>query len=117
MTDNDIVKAFEWCTGGTSQPCRECPLENEAFCKDKIEEGILALINRQKADIERLIGDVTTYKIRWAKAEASKETAKAEAIKEFAERLLELKIKPEFPWDDFYVTEYAIKDLVKEMQD
>lgn len=38
-----------------------------------------------------------------------------EAIKEFTERLKDLKIKPEFPWDDFYVTETAIDNLVKEM--
>lgn len=38
-----------------------------------------------------------------------------EAVKEFAERLKALKIKPEFPWDDFYVTETAIDNLVKEM--
>ena len=37
------------------------------------------------------------------------------AIKEYAERLLATKIKPEFPWDDFFVTETAINDLVKEM--
>ena len=43
------------------------------------------------------------------------EKAKAEAIKEFAERLKAFKIKPEFPWDDFFVTEGAIDNLVKEM--
>ena len=43
------------------------------------------------------------------------EKAKSEAIKEFAERLKAEKIKPEFPWDDFYVTETAIDNLVKEM--
>lgn len=44
--------------------------------------------------------------------------AKADAIKEFAKRLKETKIKPEFPWDDFYdfyVTAIAIDTLVKEM--
>ena len=38
-----------------------------------------------------------------------------EVIREFAERLKALKIKPEFPWDDFVVTEGAIDALVKEM--
>lgn len=40
--------------------------------------------------------------------------AKAEAVKEFAERLKKDKIKPEFPWDDFTVTEGMIDNLVKE---
>ena len=47
----------------------------------------LALICRQKAEIERLTGDVFTYKLRWAKATAKLDTAKAEAIKEFAGKL------------------------------
>lgn len=42
------------------------------------------------------------------------ERLKAEAVKEFAERLKKDKIKPEFPWDDFTVTEGMIDELVKE---
>jgi regulator of RNase E activity RraB len=42
---------------------------------------------------------------------------KAEVINEFVERLLSLKIKPEFPWDDFYVTESAINSVKKEMME
>jgi len=38
-----------------------------------------------------------------------------EIIKEFSDRLKESKVKPEFPWDDFFVTESTIDDLVKEM--
>jgi len=45
---DDTIKAFEWCTGGTSDKCRNCPLENErpeAFCKDALEENVLKYLN------------------------------------------------------------------------
>lgn len=38
----------------------------------------------------------------------------SKAVKKFAERLKEFRIKPEFPWDDFVVTENTIDNLVKE---
>lgn len=41
--------------------------------------------------------------------------AKSDAIKEFAERLKTHIIRPEFPWDDFYVNESDIDNLVKEL--
>ena len=36
-------------------------------------------------------------------------------IKGLAEKLKEQKIKPEFPWDDFYVTETIIDNTIREM--
>ena len=40
-----------------------------------------------KAEVERLMRDVFTYKIMWAKAESRETKAKAEAYKEFANNL------------------------------
>lgn len=42
--------------------------------------------------------------------------ARAEAITEFAERLKANLIKPEFPWDDFYITECQIDQIAKELK-
>ena len=42
---------------------------------------------------------------------------KLAVIQEFVEKLKAAKIKPEFPWDDFYVTESAIDDIAKEMME
>lgn len=39
----------------------------------------------------------------------------SDGIRAFAERLKNHRIKPEFPWDDFYVTEGYIDHLVNEM--
>ena len=49
MTDEQIVKALECCVG--NYPCRECPYDNKGC---EIEPDALDLINRQKAEIERL---------------------------------------------------------------
>ena len=71
------------------------------YCKDvcypKHKEKI-AMLTKEKDNLIR------TYK-----------ECMVSAIKEFAERLLANKEKPEFPWDDFYVTETAITDFVKEL--
>ena len=47
MTDNDIIKALECC--------KECPAkENNVECGDVLKNNALKLINRQKAEIEKL---------------------------------------------------------------
>lgn len=89
MTDNEIVKAFECCY--LDKPCEECPfckLENaELNCFNGDEKAIprmiLDLFDRQKAEIERLNKEVETF------ADIGKmySEIKAEAVKEFAERL------------------------------
>ena len=93
MTDNEIIKALECCTNKYGCPT-ECPLyETYGDCLIALNKPTLDLINRQKAEIERLGRDVFTYKIRWAKAESretkAKAEAEAEAIKEFAERFIQ----------------------------
>lgn len=101
MTDNEIIKALECCAKTEFiSDCAKC--EMLAFdCKDILIEYALDLINRQKAEIDRLqktVVDLNTnlsesincftrmeslYKIKCKELEISK----SEAIKEFAERL------------------------------
>lgn len=55
MTDNEIIKALECCTfkGG----CLDCPLyvpEQTGSCVKRVFINALDLINRQKAEIEKL---------------------------------------------------------------
>ena len=53
MKDNDIIKALECCR---DCKCKDCPCYNKETdgCKELDEQDILDLINRQKAEIERL---------------------------------------------------------------
>ena len=115
MTDNEIIKALKCYS---KEDCDNCPASKFGSCINIAMEEAIALINRQKAEIERLIGDVFTYKLRWAKATAKLDTAKAEAIKEFAERLNEIEQFRSRVESDNYelsVTMREIDNLVKEM--
>ena len=87
MTDNEIKKSLECCVKSlSSDSCNECPLNTTKECdKDllAIEKYALDLINRLKAENERL-SKITRPLIA---------EIKAEAYKEFAERLKEKSFK------------------------
>lgn len=56
MTDNEIIKALECCSHRNEDlPCDGCPAYNIAqMCMEDLMSDALDLINRQKAEIERL---------------------------------------------------------------
>lgn len=54
FTDEEIIRNYEWCIGCTSDGCRECTMDEEGFCEEELQDLVLDLINRQKAEIERL---------------------------------------------------------------
>lgn len=56
MTDNEIIKALECCLEGcNAEGCEDCPLyEKVEDCEIEIPIIALNLINRQKAEIEKL---------------------------------------------------------------
>ena len=83
MTDNDIIKALEleaiYCRGEGNMygPTKK------TFVDAELIEGALALINRQKAEIERLEAENN----RFADIGKMYSEIRAESVKEFAERL------------------------------
>ena len=89
MTDNEIIKYMQ-CVIGNEVSCSECTYQKALpfpSCRMMCAKNALGLINRQKAEIERLnielqsmSGAANSYKMHY-------ETAKSEAIKEFAEKL------------------------------
>ena len=87
MTDNEIIKALEYCAN--HKDCDDgCPcVISESPCVVNNPCTLLNLINRQKAEIERL------HSMNQAKLDmlhdirAELEIAKSEAIREFAEKL------------------------------
>ncbi|MBO5715545.1 MAG: hypothetical protein J6S23_04025 [Clostridia bacterium] len=101
MTDHkftdDVIKALECCTNCICNHAKtdtECPLVKMDFCKNYLMKQSLTLINRQKAEIERLeslteqLGNDVDVKLKYIyELEEQLKTAKVEAIKEFAERL------------------------------
>ena len=87
MTDNEIIKALNICRKGK---CSECPRIANDKCIAQVSENALDLINRQKAEIERLEKDSKRLKkVQMQLDDAMKmyTTIKSEAVKEY-ERLL-----------------------------
>lgn len=131
MTDNDIIKALECCKSPIPM-CDDCPVGESDMCFDFLKDYALDLIKRQKAEILELQGNrkfvrgtvarlLETSDKQQAMIEKLKEAyavyeettglkqARADAIREFAERL-----KAEVLISDFYSVE-DIDNLVKEM--
>ena len=55
MTDEQIIKALECCIGQEGN-CDECP-QHSRDCVDDLLKTALDLINRQKAEIERVTAE------------------------------------------------------------
>ena len=106
MTDKEIIKALGVCISALD--CTECPYTNVLKCS--IERDCIDLINRQQAEIEKyrqtvgilaekngeVVGLLNGKKTKYIKKDVAEifkniavNTARAEAIKEFAERLKE----------------------------
>ena len=99
FTDDEIIKALECC----KQPipiCTDCPIGEGDMCFDFMKECAIGIINRQKAEIERLEKHLV-FEI-----ESAYDRGRKSAIKEFAERL-----KPKLSFYD----EVYVDNLVYEM--
>ena len=93
MTDNDIIKALE-CCGCDNYQCDNCPY---AYKTCTVYKDSIDLINRQKAEIERL-------------------KALAEAIKEFADKAVE-KLTENYSGKYCRWIDDTIDSLLKEMEE
>lgn len=141
MTDNEIIKALECCSEAIfKEDCikLKCPFfDNEIYnCmnvddEDAMHRYSLDLINRQKAEIERLNSEIDEISIAYSELETQKDylydeakalierdkQSKSEAIREFAEKLknvaLPIKIGGKYEYE--VVTKQAIDHFVKEM--
>ena len=119
MTDNEIIKALECCANNI---CSECPCR-KMFCSENIAIAYaLDLINRQKAEIERL--EDVVYRLTLHNNslclldETQKKAIKSEAIKEFAERLKNKLTACSRTIDgvsEYLILDVDIDNLVKEM--
>jgi hypothetical protein len=128
MNDADIIKALECCASSTtSEACNGCPLYSTTICTE-MENGLqiyaLDLINRQKAEIERLTDKVARLKESvglMLNYDDGDERIKSEAIKKFAERLKQSAFDCDvsFGYGKEHYTEAVavveIDNLVKEM--
>ena len=90
MNDEEIIEALDLCTQQNgSIPCYDCPCWNygEQKCEGIDYTATLDLINRQKAEIERLEKLLNGRDQLVNALNKCYKQAKSEAIKEFAKRL------------------------------
>ena len=107
MTDTEIKKALECCSMSSYPACRDCPYHDDYVnrdCINKRNADIKDLINRLQAENERLkeVNDSFTD-IGKLYSEI-----KAEAYKEFAE-----KLKEKLVYEHFFETEVVFLDKIK----
>lgn len=85
MTDKEIIKALECCEN--DYHCCDCPAKHIQFCDEQLPTFALDLINRQKAEIERLEKELMKCKLEKEMLYNLGTEIKTVAIKEFADRL------------------------------
>ena len=122
MTDNEIIKALECCRDAESVfDCQNCPYiecTNKKGCITELHGDILDIINRQKAEIERLRNTVktdfltVTEKLKLSQSEISE--IRTEAIKEFAKSISRLSFSDEENGESMMYLQ-DVYDLVEEM--
>ena len=132
LTDKDVIEGLERCISTTTdKACAGCPFNKQNLCDiDQwvLERYALDLINRQKSEIERLKSandekfrqwDMLAEKTKTHYADLyneAKDKLKAEACKEFAERLNgKAQIADCFNSYSMVVGTHFIDNLLKEM--
>ena len=87
MTDNEIIKALEYCIIGY---CDGCECRGEYLrCRDKLDTEALNLIKKQREEIDRLKAEsklVQTNIYKKTLESGLVKEARTEAIKEFAKK-------------------------------
>ena len=135
MTDNEIIKALKCCP--YQRDCVSCDVNACDNSPNHIMKCALDLINRQKAEIEnyshnnKTMSDsiykmqklIESQKAEIERLQKTQQLARAEAIKEFAERLKEKALSVDVSYGygrEVYTDVVAvieIDNLVKEMVD
>lgn len=107
----EVIRALECCANGE---CDECPYQESSPCKEYLNNAALDIINRQRAEIEA-----------WETGQKAlqknlSQIIKAEAIKEFAERVKEIKVKYALPLLGLQTKteiENYVDDILSQMRD
>ena len=112
LTDEQIIKALE-CCDIEQKDCWQCSLQNKWDCHFILRKNTLDLINRQQAEIDKLERTISHLE---DVCNGIPDVVRAEAIKEFAERLKEKEYHPiRTPAGFKVVPTNDIDNLVKEM--
>lgn len=113
MADNEIKKAWECCIPLSERKCKECPYHEFRFrCITQLIKDTIDLINRQNEEIEALKIENQSLRSAANSYKIHHNEARAESVKEFAERLKETKFKQ---GNDYIIYASNIDILAEEM--
>ena len=118
LTDNEIIKALECCANCEScdYETTDCPLGKEMECRSILAEYALDLYNRLQTDNEDIKFLYENLKEEHLEIIKAIKHTKAEAYKEFAERLKKEKFKINYCGSAYNVVdEDDIDNLLKEL--
>lgn len=96
MTDEQIIKLFKYCNESDCEDCYGCSARENGKCTvPDLGAQMARAAERQMAEIERLSvelkamrGAANSYKLVGKALETELQTAKSEAIKEFAKYII-----------------------------
>lgn len=91
LTESEIMKALEICGKGimfSTHDCKKCPYYTALNCERKCKQNTLDLLNRKNAENERLEKEVDRLSQVVLYHDGKIADAQAEAIHEFAERVI-----------------------------
>lgn len=119
MTDNEIIKALEYCNSqGITSECEKCKVKNG--CRSELLKNALDLINRQNAEYEDLykkycdLVAITNERVPELMQELQKiKEYRTEAIKEFETKLIDNLIHETYSREFLIV---FIKELARRMR-
>ena len=118
MTDAEIIKALGCCAEPKQEGCSHCLIADKCISGEiNICDCVLDLINRQRAEIERLKTFIEKdqgliLKLTNVPKDQYDNKIKAEAIKEFAERV---KQEINFPLAVWKVFDDLIEEMVGDL--
>ena len=129
-TEEEIIKALGICVDKATKlicrdTCKDCPYHHDLLCMFSVKSDALNLIRKQQAEIERLKCETgkllpknCPYAMQMEVSNKLETIIRAEAVKEFAERLKEMKYES-IEWahgeHPYVVEESDIDNLVEEM--
>lgn len=121
-TDEEIIKALGICVDKVTKlihrdTCKDCPYHPDLLCMFSVKSDALNLIRKQQAEIERLKCETgkllpknCPYAMQMEVSNKLETKIRAEAIKEFWDRL-----KAQNTMDERIISVKSGDDLVKEM--
>jgi FtsZ-binding cell division protein ZapB len=122
-TDSEIVKALDICSKSTNgcshnkYTCEDCYLNGQPMCSSVLLQYALDLINRLQAEIERLKTENKHYaELEQGCYVTGYKNIKAEAYKEFVNKIKVHAYYIDFPKEHRVVDEDDIDNLLKELE-